>query len=119
MRSLRVAEQFALSRAGAVVTHSQAMWTEALHRGVAPDNLFLVPDPVEAAAFPTTGEKNRNAAVTLFAPDAAGSAPMRVATMAAFALLLSELEGARLLLEVAPESSHGRSRCRDCRYPCR
>jgi glycosyltransferase involved in cell wall biosynthesis len=103
LRSLRVAEQFVLSRAGAVVTHSHAMWSEALQRGVSSEELFLVPDPVEAARFTKAGEKGGSAAVTLFAPDVASAA--RGAVIAAFARLLSEVEEARLLMEAAPESS--------------
>jgi len=104
LRSLRVAEQFALSRAGAVVTHSQAMWSEALQRGVQTENIFLTPDPVEDAAFPDGSENGRRKAVTLFAADAAGNAVAQGAVIAAFAMLQSEVDVTRLLLEVSPES---------------
>jgi glycogen(starch) synthase len=105
LRSLRVAEQFALSRAGAVVTHSQAMWSEALQRGVSAEDLFLAPNPVEAAAFPAISGKRRGASITLFAPDATSDVAARSAVIAAFAMLLGEVEEARLRLEVAPEST--------------
>jgi glycosyltransferase involved in cell wall biosynthesis len=45
LRSFRVAEQFALSRAGAVVAHSQAMKKVANERGAASENIFVVPEP--------------------------------------------------------------------------
>jgi glycosyltransferase involved in cell wall biosynthesis len=46
LRSLRVAEQFALSRAAAVVTHSNPMQAIVQERGAVRENTFLVPDPV-------------------------------------------------------------------------
>ena len=45
LRSLRVAEQFALSRSGAVVAHTEAMKTIAIERGAANENVFVVPEP--------------------------------------------------------------------------
>ncbi len=45
LRSLRVAEQFALSRSGAVVAHTQAMKKIANERGAASQNIFVVPEP--------------------------------------------------------------------------
>ncbi len=107
LRSLRVAEQFALSRAGAVVTHSHAMWSEALQRGVAAEDLFLAPDPAVAAEFEILHEHehDRHEAVTLFVPNAGGDAREAQLAIAAFAMLASEIEGVRLLLEVSPESA--------------
>jgi hypothetical protein len=46
LRSFRVAEQFALSRAAAVVTHSGAMKENVIERGALAANVFLIPDPV-------------------------------------------------------------------------
>jgi hypothetical protein len=46
-RSFRAAEQFVMSRAGAVVVHSRAMEAECKDRGVAED-LFYIPHPVIA-----------------------------------------------------------------------
>jgi glycosyltransferase involved in cell wall biosynthesis len=104
LRSLRVAEQAALSRASAVVVHSQAMWAEALRRGVDAQDLFLVPDPVEAAGFEGLGGERRNPAVTLFALDICSTADRRDLSrlLQAFTTLLSEIETARLLIEVSP-----------------
>ena len=42
-RSLRVAEQFVMARAGAVVVHTAENRTGALERGAEPDNVFLIP----------------------------------------------------------------------------
>ncbi|HVZ18380.1 MAG TPA: glycosyltransferase family 4 protein, partial [Terriglobales bacterium] len=50
LRSFRVAEQFALSRASAVVTHAQSMARLACERGTSPENVFVVPDPFPIAA---------------------------------------------------------------------
>jgi glycosyltransferase involved in cell wall biosynthesis len=45
-RSFRTAEQFALARSSAVVVHSYAMKSECVSRGVAPADVFVVPDPI-------------------------------------------------------------------------
>jgi glycosyltransferase involved in cell wall biosynthesis len=132
LRSLRVAEQFALLRAGAVVTHSHAMWSEALRRGISTEDLFLVPEPVEAVEVDWSADTRRGTAITLFAAGVAcagvahagvahapGSAPRAGFARAgvdvpsrvlpdhelilqAFAMIVSEIENARLILEVAP-----------------
>lgn len=47
-RSFRVAEQFVLSRAAAVVVHSMGMRDAAQERGTASENIFLIPDPLPA-----------------------------------------------------------------------
>lgn len=47
-RSFRTAEQFVLSRASAVVVHCELMREECIARGVAPQDVFLVPDPMLA-----------------------------------------------------------------------
>jgi hypothetical protein len=41
-RSFRVAEQFVLARAGAVIVHTRDVYTGALRRGVAPENVFMI-----------------------------------------------------------------------------
>src|SRR5690349_20515817 len=45
-RSFRVAEQFVLSRAAAVIVHSLGLKEAALERGAPPDAVFLVPEPI-------------------------------------------------------------------------
>src|SRR5260221_6485309 len=45
-RSFRVAEQFVLSRAAAVIVHSRGLKEAALERGAPPDAVFLVPEPI-------------------------------------------------------------------------
>jgi glycosyltransferase involved in cell wall biosynthesis len=45
-RSFRVAEQFILSRASAVVVHSNGMKEAALERGAVPGSIFVVPEPL-------------------------------------------------------------------------
>ncbi|MGE5321291.1 MAG: glycosyltransferase [Actinomycetota bacterium] len=47
-RSFRVAEQFVLSRAAAVVVHSLGMHEAALERGALPESVFLIPEPLSA-----------------------------------------------------------------------
>jgi glycosyltransferase involved in cell wall biosynthesis len=45
-RSFRVAEQFILSRASAVVVHSNSMKQAALERGATPGSIFVIPEPL-------------------------------------------------------------------------
>lgn len=47
-RSFRVAEQFVLTRAAAVVVHSHSHRLACLERGVAAGSVFLIPEPVSA-----------------------------------------------------------------------
>jgi glycosyltransferase involved in cell wall biosynthesis len=103
LRSLRVAEQFALTRAAAVVVHGQAMWSQALQLGVDAENLFVVPEPVEAAEFDEFG-KAGDGAVTLLALDICEHEAPRL--LQAFAGLLSEIENARLVIEVPAAMSN-------------
>lgn len=46
-QSFRVAEQFVLTSAGAVVVHSQHSWQECHRLGVEETNLFYIPQPVD------------------------------------------------------------------------
>jgi len=103
-RSFRVAEQFVLSRAGAVVTHAASMREVACERGALPQNVFVVPDPL-----PPQGE---------FVPDRDWAAlhgidlgydavlfalPVREgieSTLQAFSEILVEIEHAVLLFEL-------------------
>lgn len=61
-RSFRVAEQFILSRAAAVVVHSAGMKEAAIERGAPPESIFLIPDPLpiddeEVAFVPCSREQ--------------------------------------------------------------
>jgi glycosyltransferase involved in cell wall biosynthesis len=47
-RSFRVAEQFILSRASAIVVHSAGMKAAAEERGAHPESIFVIPEPLEA-----------------------------------------------------------------------
>jgi hypothetical protein len=116
-RSFRVAEQFVLSRAAAVIVHSQGMKEAALERGAPPENIFLVPDPLDQdhpLLFPDMDFLARRYGLTedtvsffvpQFAPDGATelSAPA-ISALEGFALASNELPQFSLLLE-APESA--------------
>ncbi|HET9837501.1 MAG TPA: glycosyltransferase, partial [Candidatus Angelobacter sp.] len=115
-RSFRVAEQFVLSRAAAVIVHSQGMKHAAIERGAAPENLFLVPDPFEseddAPLFPDTDFLFRRyglapETVSFFVPqfgseETAELSPSAISALEGFALASNELPEFSLLLE-APE----------------
>lgn len=45
-RSFRVAEQFIISRAKAVIVHSVGMKSAVEERGALPENIFLIPEPL-------------------------------------------------------------------------
>ncbi|MGC2696843.1 MAG: glycosyltransferase [Candidatus Angelobacter sp.] len=117
-RSFRVAEQFVLSRAAAVVVHSQGMKEAALERGAPPESTFLIPDPIdneeESPAFPDTDflvhrfDLPPDAVafyVPQFLPEGAEQlSPEAMSAMEGFALASNELPQFKLLLE-APESA--------------
>src|SRR5579872_1557209 len=46
-RSFRTAEQFILSRAEAVIVHSHGMREAMLERGAAPEDIFVIPEPMD------------------------------------------------------------------------
>ena len=115
-RSFRVAEQFVLSRAAAVIVHSQGMKEAALERGTQAENIFLVPDPVEIeeepSLFPDMDFLARRyglspESVSFFVPQFAGDetselSPAALSVLEGFALASNELPQFNLLLE-APE----------------
>jgi len=117
-RSFRVAEQFVLSRAAAVIVHSEGMRQAALERGGAAENVFLVPDPLDREddplLFPDVeflGRRYglRSDAVSFFVPqfvaDGAGKlSPSAFSALEGFALACNELPQFKLLVE-APESA--------------
>lgn len=112
-RSFRVAEQFVLARAGAVVVHSHAMREGALERGALPENLFQIPDPLDAdwtellrqrRVYARQGANAED--VTFFAPDVClreedGDALTADAVhlLEAFAMTSREVAGARLFIQ--------------------
>lgn len=119
-RSFRVAEQFVITRAGAVVVHSRNALQGTLERGASPEKLFLVPDPLDPAdaeQLRWEGVDERAAAessdegVTFFAPDACvrnpdDPTPLPVDTghlLEAFALLSREFAPARLIVQADAE----------------
>jgi len=73
-RSFRAAEQFVLTRAGAVVVHSAAAYNGVLERGAAPETAFVVPTPLapemlDALRQPLgTSRHASDSDVTFFAP---------------------------------------------------
>jgi len=107
-RSLRVAEQFVLGRAEAVVIHQASLRAAALERGAQPEHLFVIPHPLpraEAAAAPAwrAALGLPPEAVTLFA---AAVEPAELDALAsAFAQLLSEVEHTVLLLPAEAAAS--------------
>ncbi|HSE47967.1 MAG TPA: glycosyltransferase family 4 protein [Terriglobales bacterium] len=58
-RSLRVAEQFVLARAEAVVVHRTSQRAKALERGAPAEHLFVVPEALPREDAPTTGGRDR------------------------------------------------------------
>jgi hypothetical protein len=116
-RSFRVAEQFVLSRAAAVIVHSQGMKEAALERGAPPENIFLIPDPLsedDPPLFPDVDflarrydltEDTVSFFVPQFAPGGATEifAPA-ISALEGFALASNGLPQFSLLLE-APESA--------------
>ena len=56
-RSFRVAEHFVLTRAGAVVAANHALRLECLERGVSPENVFLIPDPIDTELLESTADR--------------------------------------------------------------
>ena len=103
LRSFRVAEQFALSRASAVVVHSATMKQIACENGATDSNVFVLPSPMAARAL--VPDPNWAAlhgidlgyhAVIFALPALAG---IEIA-LRAFSALLSEIEHALLVFEL-------------------
>ena len=64
-RSFRVAEQFILARACAIITHSSVMRDAVLARGASKENVFMVLLPVDWNASPESPLKSDGAGGTL------------------------------------------------------
>jgi len=126
-RSFRVAEQFILSRASAVVVHSNGMKEAALERGAAPDSIFVIPEPLtgndgddvsryfasqgavqtQEARLGNGTEPRTHFFVPQFAANYAVKLPSDTgALLEAFAISLQEHPGLCLMLE-APENLRG------------
>jgi glycosyltransferase involved in cell wall biosynthesis len=118
-RSFRVAEQFILSRAAAVIVHSLGLKEAALERGAPADAVFLIPEPISEENEPPALSQDIDFLtrrfgfqpdsvsffVPLFARDAQEQlSPAAVSVLEGFALACNELPQFNLLLE-APESA--------------
>src|SRR5690348_11525290 len=118
-RSFRVAEQFVLSRAAAVIVHSMGLKEAALERGAPSDGVFLVPEPISEENEPPALSQDIDFLtrrfgfqpdsvsffVPLFARDAQEQlSPAAISVLEGFALTCNELPQFNLLLE-APESA--------------
>lgn len=118
-RSFRVAEQFILSRAAAVIVHSLGLKEAALERGAPADAVFLIPEPISEANEPPALSQDFDFltrrfgfapdSISFFVPQFAHDAqeqlsPAAVSVLEGFALACNELPQFNLLLE-APEST--------------
>jgi glycosyltransferase involved in cell wall biosynthesis len=118
-RSFRVAEQFILSRAAAVVVHSLGLKEAALERGAPPDAVFLVPEPISEGNEPPALSQDIDFltrrfgfspdSTSFFVPQFARDtkeelSPAAISALEGFALACNELPKFNLLLE-APEST--------------
>src|SRR5438105_10257532 len=68
-RSFRVAEQFVLIRAAAVVVNHHAARVACLERGVNAANLFLIPEPIESGVLETISERSWLVQISSAGPD--------------------------------------------------
>ncbi len=102
LHSLRIAEQFAISRADAIVVHSHAAWLHALRHGGSADDLFLVLQPAEIGDWEAPPQRGD---LVIFAPDVFADAEKGreslVIVLRAFAIIATEIENVRLKLEAA------------------
>ncbi|MGZ4855336.1 MAG: glycosyltransferase, partial [Candidatus Angelobacter sp.] len=118
-RSFRVAEQFVLSRAAAVIVHSLGLKEAALERGAPPDSVFLVPEPISEDNEPPALTQDIDFltrrfgfapdSVSFFVPQFARAeheqlSPAAISVLEGFALASNELPQFNLLLE-APETA--------------
>jgi len=69
-RSFRVAEQFVLMHAAAVVVNNHAARLACLERGVNAANLFLIPEPVESVFLESASDRNWLVQISHSAPNA-------------------------------------------------
>lgn len=115
-RSFRVAEQFVLSRAAAVIVHSLGLKEAALERGAPPDAVFLVPEPISEDNEPPALSQDMDfltrrfgfspESVSFFVPQFARDgqeqlSPAATCALEGFALACNELPQFNLLLEAS------------------
>lgn len=113
-RSFRVAEQFILSRAEAVIVHSQEMKAAVQERGAANENVFLIPDPLppdtEIPQFADNFLQDRfgidDGTVAFFLPCRSGLAgdalsASTAAVLEAFVAVMGEVPQVKLLIETS------------------
>jgi hypothetical protein len=118
-RSFRVAEQFVLTRAAAVIVHSEGLKQAAIERGALPESIFLVPQPIDVNDEPPTLSVEMDFltrrfgllpdAVSFFVPQFAADGAEQlsaaaVSVLEGFALASNELPQFNLLLD-APETA--------------
>jgi glycosyltransferase involved in cell wall biosynthesis len=118
-RSFRVAEQFVLTRAAAVVVHSEGLKQAAIERGAAPESIFLVPQPINIDDDPPTLSVDMDFLirrfglspdtvsffVPQFAPDGAEQlSASAISVLEGFALASNGIPPLKLLLD-APETA--------------
>lgn len=115
-RSFRVAEQFILSRAKAVIVHSTGMKAAVEERGASAENVFVIPDPspmghAERTLFRGNLLQERfgidESAVTYFVSQSVEHpgkelAPAVSLALEAFALATTEVSPSRLLISASP-----------------
>jgi glycosyltransferase involved in cell wall biosynthesis len=69
VRSFRVAEQFILTRAAAVVVHNHRQRVACLERGVAAGSVFLIPEPIDSHLLELQCDRHWLEGVTEASPD--------------------------------------------------
>ncbi|PYP89749.1 MAG: hypothetical protein DMG65_13000 [Candidatus Angelobacter sp. Gp1-AA117] len=110
-RSFRVAEQFILSRAEALIVHSSGMKAAVEERGAQPESIFLIPQPVdlesESPLFENSFLQERFAisadTICYFLPDIASTEKDMVpdsviSVLESFAFVAKELQNCALLV---------------------
>lgn len=110
-RSFRVAEQFILSRAQAVVVHSLGMKAALEERGALPESVFLIPEPLVAhgtevplmeSDFLRQSFGIGPETITYFVPtESTGLAPSVLMAMQAFAVAAPEVPESQLVIAAA------------------
>jgi hypothetical protein len=118
-RSFRVAEQFVLSRAAAVIVHSIGLKEAALERGAPAEGVFLIPEPISEENEPPAASQATDFLTRRFGftPDSVSffvpqfmcdgleqPSESAISVLEGFALASNELPQFNLLLE-APETA--------------